>query len=133
MTPHHPSRASLRRLAGALACLLAASSAPLLAHHSAAMFDDQKTVTLAGTLKQFQWSNPHCWLQVVVADAAGDTEWSVEMGSPSILYRGGWKPTTLHAGDKLVVVIHPMRDGSKGGLFVSAAHQDGSPIETAAK
>jgi hypothetical protein len=99
------------------------------AHHSAAMFDPQQSVTLNGTVKQFQWSNPHCWIQVMVNDKSGPVEWSVEMGSPSQLYRGGWRPTILHAGEAIVVVVHPMRDGSKGGQFVSATHADGTPIE----
>jgi hypothetical protein len=116
---------------GALALL--APIAPVLAHHSSAMFDDQQSVTLAGTVKQFQWSNPHCWIQILVADKAGTVEWSVEMGSPSQLYRGGWRPSILHAGDAIVVVVHPMRDGSKGGLFVSATHGDGTPFAGPAK
>jgi hypothetical protein len=97
------------------------------------MFDDQQSVTLIGTVKQFQWSNPHCWIQVLVADKAGPVEWSVEMGSPSQLYRGGWRPSILHAGDPIVVVVRPMRDGSKGGLFVSATHGDGTPFQGATK
>jgi len=108
--------------------LLGTFATAALAHHSAAMFDDQKSVTLNGTVRQFQWSNPHCWIQVVVADQSGPVEWSVEMGSPSQLFRGGWRPTLLHAGDAIVVVVHPMRDGSKGGLFVSAMRADGRPL-----
>jgi Family of unknown function (DUF6152) len=108
-------------------------SMPVPAHHSGAMFDDKSSVTLTGTVKQFQWTNPHCWLQVLVKDAAGSTEWSVEMGSPSQLFRGGWRPTIVHAGDSIVVVIHPMRDGSKGGLFVSATHGDGTPFGSVPK
>jgi len=115
----------------ALGMLALAASA--IAHHSAAMFDDLQSVTLAGTVKQFQWSNPHCWIQVLVADTSGPVEWSVEMGSPSQLYRGGWRPSFLHAGDPIVVVIRPMRDGSKGGLFVSATHGDGTPFGGASK
>lgn len=117
----------------ALVLMLLLPVAPVLAHHSAAMFDDQQSVTLTGTVKQFQWSNPHCWIQLLVSDKAGPVEWSVEMGSPSQLYRGGWRPSILHAGDSIVVVVHPMRDGSKGGLFVSATHGDGSPFVEAAK
>jgi Family of unknown function (DUF6152) len=102
-----------------------------LAHHSGAMFDDRKSVTLTGTVNAFQWTNPHCWIQVLVPGPAGAVEWSVEMGSPSLLVRGGWKPRTLKVGDAITVVIHPMRDGSRGGLFVSATHADGTPIAAA--
>ena len=117
-----------RWITGLMFCAL---MMPTLAHHSGAMFDDKQSLTLTGTVKQFQWTNPHCWLQVVVPGASGSTEWSVEMGSPSQLFRGGWRPKILHAGEAIVVVIHPMRDGSKAGLFVSATHGDGTAISSA--
>ena len=103
-----------------------------LGHHSGAMFDDQKLLTLNGTVKAFQWSNPHCWIQVQVAGPEGPVEWSVEMGSPSLLLRGGWKPRTLKVGDTIVVVVHPMRDGTHGGLYVSATRGDDTPIVASA-
>ena len=106
---------------------------PVLAHHSGAMFDNESSVTLTGTIKQFQWSNPHCWIQVLVPDRSGSVEWSVEMGSPSQLFRGGWKPKTLQPGDKIIVIIHPMRDGTKGGLYVSATRVDGTPFSSVLK
>jgi hypothetical protein len=101
-----------------------------LAHHSGAMFDSATSITLTGTVRTFQWTNPHCWIQVLVPGKQGATEWSIEMGSPSQLYRGGWKQVTLKPGDQITVVIHPMRDGTKGGLFVSAVGKDGRPIGT---
>src|ERR1700754_3576489 len=103
------------------ASLVALAVFPGDVHHSGAMFDDQKSITLKGTVKQYQWTNPHCWIQVVVPDEKGATaEWSVEMGAPMELFRNGWRPRTLKAGDKITVVIHAMRDGSRGGLYVSA-------------
>ena len=102
------------------------------AHHSGAMFDDKKSATIAGTVKSFQWTNPHCWIQVLVHGQQTAIEWSVEMGSVSQLFRGGWKPGTLKVGDKIKIVIHPMRDGTNGGLFVSASRADGKPIGTPA-
>ena len=131
----HRGRDKLRRrwkrwCAGLMAAALVT---PVLAHHSGAMFDDKVALTLNGTVKQFQWTNPHCWIQVLVASASGPVEWSVEMGSPSQLFRGGWKPKTVHVGDKIVVIVHPMRDGTNGGLLVSAAHADGTPFAVAAK
>jgi hypothetical protein len=101
---------------------------PALAHHSAAMFDRERTVTVSGTVKELQWSSPHCWLQVLSPGDAGPTEWSIEMGAPIELYRGGWRPTILKPGDKITVVFNPTRDGSKGGLYVSATGPDGQPI-----
>jgi hypothetical protein len=97
------------------------------AHHSGSMFDDRSSITLVGTVKQFQWTNPHCWIQLLVPDKSGPVEWSVEMGSPSQLFRGGWKPKTLQVGDKMVVIVHPMRDGTNGGLYVSSTRDDGNP------
>jgi hypothetical protein len=111
-----------------LAALMSLVAIQAPAHHSGAMFDDQKSITLIGTVNAFQWTNPHCWIQVLVPGPQGSVEWSVEMGSPSLLLRGGWKPRILKVGDPIAVVIHPMRDGTKGGLFVSAAHVDGTPI-----
>ena len=115
-----PSRAAL------LAALLVAL--PAYAHHSAAMFDDQKSVTLSGTVRVFQWTNPHCWIQLLVPGQAQPVEWSVEMGSPSVLYNIGWKPKALKEGDKIIVSIHPMRDGTNGGVFVSATDSVGKPL-----
>jgi Family of unknown function (DUF6152) len=118
----------MRRCNTFLGVLLYFIAAQALAHHSGAMFDDRKSITLTGTVHAFQWTNPHCWIQVLVAGPQGPTEWSVEMGSPSLLLRGGWKPRTLKVGDPIIVVIHPMRDGTNGGLFVSATNADGRPI-----
>jgi hypothetical protein len=124
---------SLRWATPLLASMVFAVGGSAQAHHSSSMFDDQQSVTLTGKVKQFQWSNPHCWIQVVVDEASGPVEWSVEMGSPSQLFRGGWRPSILHAGDPIVLVVRPMRDGSKGGLFVSATRADGTPFESAPK
>ncbi len=86
----------------------------VLAHHSYAMFDQQKDVTIEGTVKEVKWTNPHIWIQVVVKDANSDTEveWSIEGGSPNILTRSGWTRNDLKAGDKVVMVIHPIRNGT---------------------
>jgi hypothetical protein len=112
----------------ALAIAILAHGLPAEAHHSGAMFDDDKTVTLTGTVKVFQWTNPHCWIQVQVPGEGGPVEWSVEMGAPVELFRGGWRPGTLKGGEKITVDIHPMRDGTRGGLFVSAKGADGRPF-----
>jgi len=107
-----------------LATLLA--SMPALAHHSFAMFEAKKEVTISGAVKNFQWTNPHSWLQLMVPGAAGqpEAEYSIEMGSPNTISRQGWRKTTFKPGDRVTVTIHPMRDGSPGGAFVSA--KDGS-------
>jgi hypothetical protein len=115
--------------------VLAAGAAS--AHHSAAMFDATKSVTLAGTVKEFQWMSPHCWIQLLVADPAqpnaAPVEWAIEMDNPLGLSRHGWKPGSLKAGDKVVVVARPLRDGSAGGQVVSVTTADGKPIGDAAE
>jgi hypothetical protein len=129
-----PTKLAKITIPGILICipaLLLTSQA--IAHHSGAMFDDKISTTLTGTVKGFQWTNPHCWIQVLVPGKSTTVEWSIEMGSPSQLFKGGWRPTTIRVGEKITVVIHPMRDGTSGGLFVSATGPDGTPIGTLAK
>jgi Family of unknown function (DUF6152) len=107
----------------AVAALLTASAAP--AHHSFAMFDQSKAVTVEGTVKEFRWNNPHVFIQLLVKTDGGEAEWSIEMTSPEHLARVGWRPGTLKAGDKVSLVIHPMRDGSNGGQYLSGTGPDG--------
>jgi len=107
-----------------VAVLLTASPAP--AHHSFAMFDQSKAVTLQGTVKDFRWSNPHVFIQLLVkTDSGNEEEWSIEMTSPEHLARVGWKPGAVKPGDKVTLVIHPMRDGSTGGQYISGTGPDG--------
>jgi len=87
-------------------------------------------MTLEGTVNAFQWTNPHCWIQVLTPSQEGPVEWSIEMGSPAELLRGGWKPRTLTPGDKIIITVHPMRDGTHGGLFVSATDAQGRSLAT---
>jgi hypothetical protein len=97
-----------------------------LAHHSFAMFDQSKTVTLQGTVKDFRWTNPHVFIQLLVKnDSGADEEWSIEMTSPEHLVRVGWRPGTLKPGDKVTLNIHPMRDGVKGGQYLSGTGPNG--------
>jgi len=113
----------------ALAAALLACGASAEAHHSTAMFDMLHTTTLVGTVRQFQWENPHCYIQLVVRNARGqDEEWSLEMTAPMHLQRLGWKRTSLKPGDRITVTIHPMRDGSRGGNVLTATGADGKPI-----
>ena len=112
-----------------LLVMLAVTAVPSVAHHSFAMFDQQKVITLQGTVKEFQWMNPHSWIQLMVPGEGGKaTEWSVEMSGPGGLARKGWKPRTLKQGDKVTVVIHPLRDGGPGGSFVSVVLPSGQTL-----
>ena len=112
-----------------LATAVLATALPAAAHHSFAMFDYSKNVTLTGTIKEFQWTNPHAWVQLVVKDPATgkDVEWSIEGGSPNMLARTGWKRTSLKAGDKAAIVMHPLKSGEMGGSLVSAS-VNGVPV-----
>ncbi len=117
-----------RRHALAACALLLAAALPLGAHHSGAMFDDKQTITLQGTVKEFRWGNPHCWIQLLVPKNGVDEEWSIEMGSTMQLYRSGWRPRTLQNGDKVTLGVHPLRDGTPGARFVTAQGPDGAPL-----
>ncbi|MGC1457237.1 MAG: DUF6152 family protein [Steroidobacteraceae bacterium] len=101
---------------------------PAAAHHSFAMFDNKKEQTLVGTVKEFQWTNPHCFIQLLVPGENGAAEWSVELGSTAALYRMGWRANAFRPGDKITIVIHPTRDGTAGGAFLSAVAADGKPL-----
>jgi Family of unknown function (DUF6152) len=101
------------------------------AHHSGAMFDQEHKVTLSGTVSAFQWTNPHCYIQLMVPDKKGHPqEWSLEMAAPIYLQQRGWRPSTLKPGDKLTVVVSPLRNMAehKGGLVFAANDASGKPI-----
>jgi hypothetical protein len=101
-------------------------SAAASAHHSPAMFDSQKTLTLKGTVRQFQWSSPHCYIQLVVTNDSGAAqEWSLEMGAPVYLYNLGWRPSTLKPTDVLTATVVPLRSGAPGALVLTIETADG--------
>jgi hypothetical protein len=114
----------LSRSLASLALLALAGSAS--AHHSFAMFDLEKQVTVEGTVKEFQWTNPHCWLQVMVPDGkGGEQEWSFEMGALGMLARTGWKSTTVKPNDKVTVVMNPLKSGEPSGRLLKVTLPDG--------
>jgi len=113
----------------ALAALLLCTPGYAPAHHSFAMFAREHTVVISGVVREFQWTNPHSWIQVTVTDAAGKvTEWSLEGGSPGILSRNGWKRTSLAAGEKVTIEIYPLKSGEPGGSFIEITKADGSKL-----
>lgn len=100
------------------------------AHHSTGMFDQAKTIKLVGQVKQFQWTNPHSWIQLDVTNEQGvKEEWSIEGNSPNQLIRLGWRPGTLKPGDTVTLLVKPMRDGAKGGMFVEITLADGTVLK----
>jgi hypothetical protein len=107
--------------------LLFACSA--LAHHSPIVFDRTKQVTIAGTVTEFRWGNPHSWIHIDVTDADGKVaNWSVEMDPASHLARDGWRSSTLKAGDKISVLVYPLRNDEKGGQYISVTLPDGKKL-----
>jgi hypothetical protein len=95
--------------------LVALAAAPLAAHHSfAAEYDSNNQITIVGTITKVEWTNPHTWFYVDVKDPQGQVvNWAIEGGAPTVLYREGWKPTSLKAGDQVTVTIALAKDKSR--------------------
>jgi len=112
-----------------LAIAIACFSCLAEAHHSFARFDNSKTYVLDGTLEAFEWTNPHSWIILAHGEPDGSTtEWRLEGPSLAILRKMGWKPTSLHIGDKLSVTLHPVRTGAHEGAFMAVKLPDGSQL-----
>ena len=120
------SRAAVAILAGGLAL----AAAPALAHHSFAMFDQKKVMTLDGTVHEFQWTNPHAFIELDVNAGGRSQRWSIELNSPNNLTRQGWRRTSLKTGDKISVRIAPLRNGNTGGLFLDLRKADGKVLDS---
>jgi len=106
--------------------LIAASVGPIAAHHSTVPFDSTKQTTLTGTVKEFDWTNPHTWIWINVPNDKGGTDlWGVEGMSPNYLGRRGWTKSTIKPGEKITIVGRPMKDGSKAAMFMSATLANG--------
>jgi hypothetical protein len=103
---------------------------PALAHHSFAMFDQKKIMTLEGTVTQFQWTNPHAFIELDVRNGATVTHWSIELNSPNNLKRQGWSRSALHRGDHVTLRMNPLRDGHAGGLFLDVRLPDGRVLDS---
>jgi hypothetical protein len=108
------------------AVIVQAGAVPALAHHSFAPFDRTREITLTGVVREFQWNNPHAWIQIVVVDEKGrQTEWGVECGSPNMMARTGWRSSTLKPGDKVVAVANPLKSGRPNASLVRITLPDG--------
>ncbi len=120
----------MKKTLGCLSALFALSlGSSAFAHHSGAMFDNQKNVTLQGTVVEFQYTNPHSWLQIMVAGSDGkQVQWGFEAEGPSTLLRAGIKAKSFMPGDKVTVVGHPMKDGRPAGGLVSVTKADGTVL-----
>ena len=99
---------------------------PAMAHHSFSMFDREKTLTLNGVVKQFEWTNPHAWLYVMVMDDSGKAvEYPLEMQGTGQAQKNGWRPDTVKPGDRETVAMHPLKSGSHGGQLMTVVLPDG--------
>jgi hypothetical protein len=103
---------------------------PVQAHHSFAMFDKEKVVTVKGTVSKVEWKNPHVFIFIAVPDdKGGTTQYAIECNSPNVLMRTGWKAGTLKAGDAVAISLYPLRDGRPGGLLDSVILANGETLK----
>jgi hypothetical protein len=129
-------RAGRTRLAGGALAIagavvaIATFTTGALAHHSFAGFDKSRKVSLQGTVKQWQFTNPHSWLQVIAIEGGRQVEYSIEGASVNTLVRRGWNRTTFKPGDKVTISIYPSIDGKKSGALLSATFANGKTIST---
>jgi Family of unknown function (DUF6152) len=118
-----------RPLIGSLGVILLWIAGSVTAHHSPAVFDRTKEIKLIGVVKEFKWSNPHSWIELEVRNDKGVVEtWGVEMNPPSYLIKAGWKRTSIKAGDEVTIMVHPLRNGEKGGQFRSITLPNGQVL-----
>jgi hypothetical protein len=105
---------------------LALSACAALAHHSFAMFDNDNQIKLKGTVANFQWTNPHVYIDLMVkGDDGKEKHWSIECANPGILNRAGWKFNMIKKGDELKVVVAALRSGEPGALLKEVVLPDG--------
>lgn len=112
---------------GALGVLSMAGAAS--AHHAFNMYDNSKYANLMGTVKTFTWKNPHAMIDFVADTPEGQKDWSIELSAPNIIGRRGWSAKSLKAGDRVPLVVHQMKDGSRYGLLVSATLPNGQMLK----
>ena len=122
------SSSSFAAWAGAAA--ICAAAAPAAAHHSFAMFDQTRVMTLDGTVRQFQWANPHAFIELDVVTRERTKRWAIELNSPNNLSRQGWRRSSLKPGERITVRIAPLRNGNPGGLFLDLRKADGTVLDS---
>ena len=120
----------MRKIFGCALGGLLLVAAPVFAHHSAVMFDDQKEITVTGVVKEFQYNYPHSWLLVEVKNKDGSvTTWGFEAEGPSTLTRAGIRKSDLMPGTELTISGHPMRDGRPAASWIKAKRADGKDLD----
>jgi hypothetical protein len=102
---------------------------PVWAHHSFAMFDREHRITLTGTVTKFEWTNPHAYIELDVAEPAGGIKhYSIECASINVLTRVGWKFNDLKTGDQVTLLVNPLKNGKAGGMLEKATLPDGRSL-----
>lgn len=99
-----------------------------LAHHSFAMFDMERTITIDAQVTRFKWQNPHAFIEADVTTRTGVEKWAIEMNSPNNLALAGWRRTTLKPGDRVRIWVHPLRNGARGGNYAGVRLANGSTL-----
>jgi hypothetical protein len=120
-----PVPAAMKRVIAMVCCLTALGAMPAAAHHSLAAYIMSSYRTVDGTVKKFEWTNPHAKLTVVVTDASGSKEWNFEGGSIGRLVSGGFIREAIAPGDRITVAYNPRRDRAIGGFFIAATTSAG--------
>jgi hypothetical protein len=119
-------------LAGLLAICSICMATPVMAHHSGAMFDRSKTVVLKGAIKEYQFTNPHTWIEIMVPDETGKpVQWSIEGETPGSMNRIGLTRSSISPGDQVTLKVHPLRDGRTGGSYIELTTADGRVMKPA--
>jgi hypothetical protein len=118
-----------RCMAALMLAALSLAAGQASAHHSPIIFDRTRTVTIEGVVTEFKWSSPHSWIHLDVKDENGVVgNWGIEMNPASLLARTGWKSTTIKPGDKVSIVVYPLRNNERGGQYVSIKLPDGKTL-----
>ena len=113
----------------AATALLLGIGLPAAAHHSFAIFEHSKTLTLKGTVQSFQWTNPHGYIDLEVAEGPpGIDRYTLELTSINMLRRAGWKSSDVNVGDKVTAIVAPLMNGQHGGLLLELKMEDGRTL-----
>jgi hypothetical protein len=123
-----PGKRSVRAvfLAAVAASMAIMVAQPAHAHHSFAMFDNDHQIKISGTVTKFDWQNPHIYIFATATEAGKEAKaWTIEGASPGILNRVGWKFNIVKVGDKVTMIIAPLRSGEPGGLLKEITLPDG--------
>ena len=128
---HFPLQDGYMRFSYSFVLALLITGGTAFAHHSGVMFDNQKEVTVKGTVKEFNFENPHVSILISVTDDKGvTTDWSIEAASVRGLAQAGWRRSSLKPGDSVIIVGHPLRDGRPGAQLVRATLADGTVLKS---